>query len=257
VVEVLAVIIMDTSKIGRIFYGVSIAVMGLLTMYYRDFSYFMLPPNHHWISDHAIWVYLSGAFLFVAGIAIAFGKKRVKTSLILGLVLLFVFCFYFVPYELMVAGNYTHFGAWENAAKVLALAGGAFVLAGRVGRLGAVLFGLTIISFGIDHFLYAKEAQDYIPGWIPHHLFWMYPTGAALLASGIAIVAKIRVRLFATLLGSMIFIWVLILHLPKSIAEHLGNGGGEVVSGFLALAYCGTAFVIAMSWNSDVVRHGL
>lgn len=274
---------MDFAKIGRLFYGVSIAAMGVLTMYYRDFPYMLLPPKHSWISDHAILVYLSGAFLFAAGAGIVLMKKVVPVSLGLGAVLLFIFCFYFVPYELTVSVNYLHFGDWENAAKELALAGGAFVVAdwatvlavrplgepglaagttgravratsgglkGRVreltgvGRFGAVLFGLTIISFGIDHFLYAKEAADYIPVWIPNHLFWMYPTGAVLLVSGIAIVVRIRVPLFAILLGSMIFTWVLILHLPKAIAEHAGGGGGELTSGFLALAYCGIAFII-------------
>jgi hypothetical protein len=166
-------------------------------------------------------------------------------SLVLGAVLLAIFCFCFLP----ASTNYRHFGDWENAAKELALAGGAFVCAGtawgKLGRLGAVLFGLTIISFGIDHFIYAREAADYIPAWIPNHLFWMYPTGAALLGSGIAIVAAIRVRWFAMLLGIMIFIWVVILHIPKAVAAGFSDRGGEVTSLFLALAYCGTAFLIA------------
>jgi uncharacterized membrane protein len=234
---------------GRIFYGVSIAAIGVLTMIYRDVPYMMLPPKHTWLTEHLILVYAAGVLLLLAGTWITLGRKLVPVSLLLGTTLLLIFCFYFVPYELTVSKNVSHFGDWENSAKELALAGGAFVMAGSVwgkpARLGAALFALTIISFGIDHFLYAREAQDYIPAWIPNHLFWMYPTGAALLGSGIAILLRIRVRLFAMLLGSMIFIWVVILHVPKALAAGFAYGGGEISSLFLALAYCGTAFVIA------------
>lgn len=237
----------DLSNIGRIFYGIAMAAMGLLTIYYRDFPYFLIPPKHSWITGHVWLVYLFGTLLFLAGACIVIERKRMTVSLVLGTVLLLIFCFYFIPYELMSSSNYMHFGDWENAAKELALAGGAIVVAGckKFIRLGVVLFAITIISFGTDHFLYAKEASDYIPSWVPIHLFWMYFCGLALLASGIAILLNIKPRLAAALLGAMILIWVIILHIPKALAAPLAENGGEVVSAFLALAYCGIAFVIA------------
>jgi uncharacterized membrane protein len=238
---------MNRSAIGRIFYGISIAAMGIGTMYYRDFPYMLLPPRHEWISGHLLWVEVSGGLLLAMGACIALGKKLMPVSLFLGVLLLSIFCFCFVPYQLKAPNPFRYFGDWENAAKELALAGGAFVMAGgrKIFRLGALLFGITIIGFGIDHFLYAREAADYIPAWIPSHLFWMYPTGAMLLIGGVAIVAKFRVRLLATLLGLMIFIWVLILHIPKAMGAPLAQNAGEVISAFLALAYCGIAFAIA------------
>ena len=60
-----------------------------------------------------------------------------------------------------------------------------------------------------------------------------------------AIIFKIQVRLAATLLGAMIFTWVVILHIPKVVDAHFDDAGGEVTSAFLALAYSGVAFVIA------------
>jgi uncharacterized membrane protein len=79
---------------------------------------------------------------------------------------------------------------------------------------GAALFSLTIISFGIDHFLFAHEASDYIPSWVPNHLFWMYFTGSALLGSGIAIILNVRRGLAATLLGGMILFGLLFFISP-------------------------------------------
>jgi uncharacterized membrane protein len=229
---------------GRIFYGVAIGAMGLLTIYYRRLPYMMIPPKHPWLNDHIMWVHISGLLLLAAGICIV-AEKRVKlVSFLLGLVLLVIFFAWFIPYELIESPNYRHFGDWENAAKELSLAGGAWVIAGRKST-GVMLYALTIISFSFDHFLYAKEAAGYVPAWVPNPVFWLYLTGTALFCSGIAMLLNIKRRLGAMLLGTMIFIWIIILHIPYALKAPLASNAGEVVSAFLALAYCGIAFVIA------------
>jgi uncharacterized membrane protein len=250
----------NLSNIGRIFYGIAIAAMGLQTIYYSDFPYMLIPPKHFWMNGLVISAYISGTMLILAGACIVFEKKIMPVSILLGSVLLLIFCFYYIPYEFMASANYMHFGEWENAAKELALSSGAFVIAGCFSKknenplirfltklipFGAIFFSITIISFGIDHFLYAKEASGYIPSWVPNHIFWMYFTGSALIGSGIAIILKVKRGLFATLLGTMIFIWFIILHVPRVISSPSADMGGEVTSAFLALAYCGIAFVIA------------
>ena len=252
----------NLSNVGRIFFGIAIAVIGFLTIYYSDFPYMLIPPKHSWIPGLAMLAYISGAMLMLAGACIVFEKKVRPISLLLGSVLLLIFCFYFIPYEFIVSSNYMHFGDWENAAKELALASGALVIAGgfseknetplnrllgKLSPFGAILFSITIISFGIDHFLFAKEAADYVPSWVPYHLFWMYFTGTALICSGLAIIFKIKPGLVATLLGTMIFTWFIILHIPRVIASPFADIGDEVTSAFLALAYSGIAFVIAGS----------
>jgi uncharacterized membrane protein len=250
----------NLSKIGRIFYGIAIAVTGFLTIYYHDFPYMLLPPKHSGIPGLAVFAYISGTMLVLAGACIVLEKKTRAISLVLGTVLLLIFCFYFIPYEFIESPDYMHFGDWENAAKELALASGAFVIAGcyseknenplirflnKLIPFGAILFSITIISFGIDHFLFAKEAADYVPSWVPYHLFWMYFTGTALLGSGIAIILKIKRELVAALLGTMIFIWFIILHTPRIIASPIADLGSEITSAFIALAYSGIAFVIS------------
>jgi len=248
------------STIGRIFFGIAIAGMGFLTIYYRDFPYMLIPANHKWIPGLVMLCYVAGALLMLAGACIVFEKKVRPVSLILGGVLLLIFCFYFIPYELIVSPNYMQFGDWENSAKELAFSGGAFVIAGSyaeknentlirvLGKLipfAVILFPITIISFSIDHFLYAKEAADYVPSWIPYHLFWIYLGGATLLCSGLAIILRIKPGLAATLLGAMIFTWFIILHIPRVIVSPVAYLGSEVASALIALAYSGIAFVIA------------
>jgi len=250
----------NLSKIGRIFYGIAMAGIGFQAIYYGDFPYMLIPPKHSWIPGLMILAYIFGTMLILAGLCIVFEIKPGPVSLLLGTVLLLIFCFYFVPYQLIFTSNYTQLVAWENAEKELALASGAFIIAGcyaeknsssltrnlaKLIPLGIILFCIPVISFGIDHFLYAKEVAEYIPAWVPIPVFWTYFAGAALLASGIAIMLNIKRQLAATLLGIMIFIWVIMLHIPKSIDFPFAGMGGEVTSAFLALAYSGIAFVIA------------
>lgn len=245
-------------KAGRIFYGTAMAGMGLVTIYRTDFPYMMIPYKHAWIPALGTVAVIFGAFLGFCGFMIAIGKNIRPVSLVLGTVLLLIFCFYFVPYQLVVSENNMHFGDWENAAKELALAGGALVMvsfsekdekiAGNLGKLvplGTVLFSLTIISFSFDHFLYAVEAADYVPSWIPFHLFWIYFCGAALFGSGFVIILKIKPDLAATLLGVMIFTWFVILHIPRIVVSPALYLSSEIASAMLALAYSGIALVIA------------
>jgi len=253
----------NLSHVGLVFYGTAIAGMGILTIIDRDFPYMFIPPKHGWIPAFAMII--AGLGLVLAGTCIVFAIRGRAMALFLGAILFLVFCFYHVPYEFIAGSNYSEFGVWENAFKELALASGAFVVAGCFGETGknglirfltglipygAIGFGITIISFGIDHFLYAKEAADYVPVWIPYHIFWIYFCGVALLGSGIAIILRMRVKWAGVLLGSMILIWFIILHIPRVIVSYtmspdFGDVSGEIASALLALAYGGIAFVIA------------
>ena len=143
-----------------------------------------------------------------------------------------------------------HLPDWENLAKVLTLAAGAPAISkGKIGRLGAVIFSLTIVYYGILHFMVAVEAASYIPSWIPYHLFWMYFCGAALIASGIAIIIRTKQQLAAVLLGAMILTWFAILHIPRVVVAPAAEMDGELNSALFALAYSGTAFVISGAAN--------
>src|SRR5476649_1689944 len=117
------------SKIGRIFYGIAMAGMGIQTIYYHDFPYMMIPGRHAWIPGLVMVAYIFGAMLVLAGVGIVFEKKPRPLSLLLGTILLLIFCFYFVPYQFMTNANYMYLARWDSAAKELALSGGAFIIA--------------------------------------------------------------------------------------------------------------------------------
>src|SRR6202035_3625830 len=101
---------------------------------------------------------------------------------------LLAICIYYIPYEIVVDPYYTYLGDWTDAEKELALSGGAFVIAGSFSQtstnfqkrpvlikiseklisFGGIFFSITMISFGIDHFLYTKHVAPLVPSWIPN-----------------------------------------------------------------------------------------
>ena len=247
-------------NIGRILYGLAMAGIGFQIIYYHDFPYWLLPPKHSWIPGLVIIAYIFGILFVLTGACIVFEKKTRTTSLLTGTLLLLVFCFYFIPYQFMASSRYMHLLQWENAEKELAFCSGAFIIAGcysetneksfnrflgKLIPLGPIWFCIPIISFGILHYLYAKDVADYVPSWVPSHIFWTYLAGTALIGSGIAIILKIKSRLAAALLAIMIFIWFIVLHIPRILFSPADYLGSEITSAFIALAYSGIAFVIA------------
>ena len=249
----------NLSTIGRLFYGIAVAATGIQTIYYGDFPYWLIPPRHGWIPGLALLAYISGLALLLAGACIVFEKKVRPVSLLLGGVLLFIFFFCYLPFEIVTDAN-IRYPVWHNAEKELSFTTGAFIIAGLyaetnetwlirfLGKLipfASIVYALPLISFGIIHLTQAKDVSTMVPSWIPNPVFWTYFAGVALIGSGIAIILKVKLRLIATLLGIMVFTWFVILHIPRVFASPVAYLGSEITSAFLALAYSGIAFVIA------------
>jgi uncharacterized membrane protein len=249
------------SDLGRVFFGISIAVMGIQTAIDHAFPYMLIPPKLSWRPDAAIIAYFFGTLLAMAGLCIVFKIRTRTVSLLLGGLLSLVFVFYYIPFQFIVT-DYIQPGNWENAEKELDLACGAFVVAGcfiendtipitkllsKLIRIAPVLFAITIISYGILHFQRAAAVADYVPSWMPARLFWAYFAGAALIASGVGIMLKIRIEMASFLLGAMIFIWFAILHVPRVVVAESAYLPSEITSACLALAYSGIAFMIGQT----------
>jgi hypothetical protein len=248
----------NLSNIGRIFFGIAIAGIGIPVIYFKNLPYMLVPPKDYGLPGFLV---IAVGFIFILiGLSIVLSIKIRLVSILFGCVLLLIFCFLFIPYMFSASANYRHLFEWENSAKELDLAGGAFLVAGCFpGKnknflnrswnwlipFGTILFILPVINYGVLHFQLAKEVSTLVPLWIPGSLFWTYFAGAALLGSGLAILFKIKPRLIATLLGIMIFMWFIILHIPRVVTTPMADDEGEITSAYLALAYSGTALLIA------------
>ena len=256
-------------KAGRVFYGVMIATLGIQQIFYADFRPVIFPAWLITMPGLAFLAYFTSIVLIIAGLAIIFEKRAREVSLSLGGIFLLLLFLGQVPYELIADPYSNHLGVWSNPLKELVLAGGAFAVAGSfpVDEVGdgkrslgisvleklipfcGVFVSITMILFGIDHFLYAEFVSKLVPAWIPGQLFWTYFAGVALIGSGVAIILKIKLKLVALLLGAMIFLWFIFLHIPRAIADPYGDKGNELTSVFEALGFSGIAFVIAGGYS--------
>ncbi|MEP7141233.1 MAG: hypothetical protein ABI707_00120 [Ferruginibacter sp.] len=263
---------------GRAFYGAGIVAYGIQQILTGDFRPAILPEFPVWIHKYSVFPYITGVALIVAGVIISglFKIKGINTKKIFlyvgfSFLALIIICHF--PYRFIISPyKAKHLGVWTDALKELAFSGGAFVMAGSflentitVGRnnffeclleklipFGRILFSITMISFGIDHFYYTGTVSAMVPAWFGVPVFWTYFGGVALIGSGTAIILKILIRPIGFLLAGMLFLWFIFLHVPHAIADPSVANGNQIVSAFDALLFSGVALVIANIKNAQV-----
>lgn len=248
----------NLTGIGKIFYGLGIAGIGALQFIFPWFRPVLLPVPAEATQNLTFLVYLTGLALVLGGLYIAFGKNVKTVALLLGSALLLFFVFGHLP------NRFTHnpgmLGAWTDALKLLALSGGAFMVAGqfpgstssgllnaldKITPYGKYFFGILLVVFGIDHFLYFDFVKTLVPGWIPGAEFWTYLTGIALIGAGLSILIHFRPQQVGLLLAGMLLIWLLVLHIPRALAAPATDNGNEWTSVFQCLAFAGLALMWA------------
>ena len=247
--------------LGRIFFSIAMAASGLLQLVTAEFVR-LVPPLPAWIPAHSSWAYLTGVVLVVAGLAVGTGYKALWAAAVLGVMILLDFLFLHLP---LAATNPRAGFMWTNPAKALAMLGGVIILAttlagaptgedaGRssaiarlfrkLSPLGPLLLSAFMILGGIQHFVYIDFVAKLVPAWVPEPRFWAYLTGVALIAGGVGILLPKTARLAAAMSGIMILLWVVLLHIPRALAD-LSNTG-EASGVFEALALSGVAFMLA------------
>ena len=249
---------MNPLVIGRCFFAIAVAASGLQQLLTADFVR-LVPRLPAWVPWPAFLACAVGAGLMVAGAAIGTGWRTRPAALFLGALLLASFFLQRVP-EIMA--NPSMGFVWTNPCKVLALWAGTVVLAGArssafpagsppTGQMERALFspgpgflGIFLLVGGVQHFVYADFVQTLVPAWIPPSpRFWTGLTGAALIAGGAGLLVRPTVRWAALMSGLMIFLWVLLLHLPRAFAQP--HNAGETSAVFEALALSGVAFLVA------------
>jgi uncharacterized membrane protein len=109
--------------------------------------------------------------------------------------------------------------------------------------LGRVFVAVSLVVFGVQHFIYGGFVATLVPAFMPGRLFWAYFVGVAFVAAATGILTRMLARPAATLLGVMFFLFVVLLHIPRIIGK--STDGNEWTSGFVALAMCGGAWILA------------
>jgi uncharacterized membrane protein YphA (DoxX/SURF4 family) len=249
------------NRIGQVIFGISLIGFAVQQFIDSRFRPFLISEWPAWIPGMEIWAYLLSVILLFAGVCMITGWNGKVVSLYTGALLLLVLLFFHIPYRLNHSPEIL--GAWTNDLKLLALSGSCFIAAAgfkhttdnnssltrfleRLIPLGRIFFCLMLIVFGIDHFLYADFVKTLVPTWMPGGLFWTYFAAVALIGSGVAILFRIKTRLAALLLATMLFLWFAILHIPRGITfPYVEDNGNEVTSVLQCFGFGGVALIIA------------
>lgn len=139
---------------------------------------------------------------------------------------------------------------WLGFCENLAIAVGAATLAFMASRTldvrrmtaARVFFGLCALVFGLSHFQYAAFTASMVPDWIPFSLFWAYATGAGHFAAGLALISGVQARLAVMLHAAMCASFVVLLHIPQTIANPADHR--EWVMTGMSLSLTGAAFAL-------------
>ena len=244
-------------RIGRLLFAVAMTCFGVECILFAS-GVAKSVPGPPWTQGSTGLAWLAGVGFIAAAVCIALRWQGRMAANLLGVGILLRLLFIHVP---GLVARLRDPNRWTSTFEVLAMGGAALVLAGMLPvkvidsgsvrsnaqsvavEVGRYLFAIALAVFGSQHFMYPGFIATLIPSWIPWHLFWAYFFGAAFIAAAVSIATGTAVRLTAALLGVMFLLWVVVLHAPRiAAAPHNGN---EWTSGFVALAMCGAAFVLA------------
>jgi uncharacterized membrane protein len=119
---------------------------------------------------------------------------------------------------------------------------------------GRLFFAMPMGVFGTEHLVDTTEIAALVPSWIPAHLFWTYLVGIGLIAAALSITLKRYSKLAAILLGSMLLLFVILMHIPNIVETH-----GARLFWAIALrdtAFSGGAFALAASLSKRAPSEG-
>jgi uncharacterized membrane protein YphA (DoxX/SURF4 family) len=259
-------------RTGRVFFALGIIGIALQQFQYGELRPVVFPEWPAGWQASAAAAYVVGLALIIASVLILIGKKGEPASLGLARFFLIMFVAFHSMYLIFFNPNSFHLGSWSNALKSLALSGGSLIMAAsfmeesqpnaqkspltrvteKMIPMGRIFFSITLILFGIDHFIYSEFVATLVPSWIPGHYFWTYFAAIALIGSGLCIIFKIQFKTVTLLTGVMLLIWLLVLHIPRAVADPHGDKGNEVTSVFEALNFAGIALVMAGVKKSSI-----
>ena len=236
-----------TETAGRTVLGLGTLGLGVISLLYADFAT-TWQPVPDWAPARTPLAYVSGVLLAAAGIALIANRGTRIAAEFIAAFLSFWGIVLQAPH--VIAGKEA---AWLAPAEILAVAAGAWTLfwlgaadapfRARAIQLGTTFFGLMLPIFGVAHFLYIAFTASMIPEWIPYRVFWSWFTGAGHVAAGLAIVLGVIPRIGAILLACMFSGFVLLVHIPRVIADTANRLEWHLLS--TALLLTGAAWIVA------------
>ena len=112
----------------------------------------------------------------------------------------------------------------------------------RIVALTHLCFAIPLAMFGAEHLSLGSSMLGLVPPYMPERLFWIYFVGVALIVASLSIATRIQVRGSGLLFGIMMFLFVLMIHLPGAI-----KSGDRIIWTIVIreMSFAGGAWVLA------------
>jgi uncharacterized membrane protein len=245
---------------GRVAYGVGVAGMGVVVLLSGKLGS-VFQPVPPWVPLRQWLAYVSGAVLLASGLALIAWKTTRLAALVLTLNFSLVWLLLLnLPNAL---AHPTVVGNWEGCGLNMTVVAGGWILfalscrppASRAARLlgesGVKLarrvYAVGLPLVGLAHFLNAHAATQFVPVWLPLRIGWVYLTGAAHIAAGLAILLGVLPELAALLEAGQITVFVILTHVP---AVYRAPGDRVQWAMLLyALAIAGSAWLVVATFG--------
>jgi len=117
----------------------------------------------------------------------------------------------------------------------------------NITRSGKWIFASMFTIFGLLHFGPLKYSLPYIPDYMPFPTFWVYFSGACLIAFSLSVWIGKWDKLAAILLALMMLLFVLMIHIPGAISGDFV----QLIGIFRDTAMMGSALMYAHLFARD------
>jgi uncharacterized membrane protein len=251
---------MRVTSVGHAVFAVTLIALGILGFAQGTFApiWDSVPKN---LPARAALAYLCACICVACGVGLLRRRLAVAAARVLFAYLLLwmlAFKLRFILLEPLVEGSYQSGGetavmvaaAWVLYAVFAADCDArrlGFAVGGNGLRLARMLYGLSLIAFGLSHFVYLNLTAPLVPGWLPGHTFWAYFSGAAYVALGLGVIFGVYARLAATLAAVEMGLLTLLVWIPIVAAGSKDpSQWGETI---LSWALTAAGWVIADSYR--------